>query len=78
MSVERDAADEDHVVGDAELGARARGSSAAYFSSRPAPTITSWRSPSAALAIAQARSSPSQFLYGHSDETKSTKGLVTP
>ena len=29
-------------------------------------------------ASAQARSSPSQFLYGHSEDTNSTNGLVTP
>ena len=58
--------------------AASAGSEAVYFSSRPAPMITSCLSPSAALALAQARSSPSQFLYGHSDDTKSTKGLVTP
>ncbi len=53
-------------------------SEAPYFSSRMGPTIASWRSPSSARASAQARSSPSQFLYGHIDETNSTNGLVTP
>ena len=30
------------------------------------------------LASAQARNNPAQFLYGQSEETKRTNGLVTP
>ena len=75
--LERDAADEDDVLGDTEL-CRQACSSAVYFSSRPCPTMTSCRPGSSPRACTQALSNPSQFLYRHSDDTNRTNGLVTP
>ena len=75
--LERDSADEDHVLGDPQLlgeGCELIG----VLASRPGPTMTSWRSPSRGRPSAHARSRPSQFLYGHNEETKRTNGFVTP
>ena len=76
--LERDPADEDDVA--RRCRARPRASAARPRTSRPARRR---RSPAGgprahARASAQARSSPSQFLYGHSEDTNSTNGFVTP
>ena len=73
---ERDPAGEDQVVADAELGGQRPQLGGVRIRTRthehqlPAPELRPGSRP--------ARSSPSWFLYAHSEDTNTTNGLVMP